>query len=169
MTVVGYAATISVGEWITASGEGVNDRTHGQQFKARFPAHIAADFGRGHRKIPCVRHDPGRGTAQADDPETAVDRIIELAKAQNPKRSGLDPIRSFQVLLPMNQGGIGARSLNIELKAALNRAGDRKVERFGWTFALGDKVMLVENDSRRSTTVISATSVMLTSTRARSL
>ena len=169
MTVVGYAATISVGEWITASGEGVNDRTHGQQFKARFPAHIAADFGRGHRKIPCVRHDPGRGTAQADDPETAVDRIIELAKAQNPKRSGLDPIRSIQVLLPMNQGGIGARSLNIELKAALNRAGDRKVERFGWTFALGDKVMLVENDSRRSTTVISATSVMLTSTRARSL
>ena len=169
MTVVGYAATISVGEWITASGEGVNDRTHGQQFKARFPAHIAADFGRGHRKIPCVRHDPGRGTAQADDPETAVDRIIELAKAQNPKRSGLDPIRSIQVLLPMNQGGIGARSLNIELKAALNPAGDRKVERFGWTFALGDKVMLVENDSRRSTTVISATSVMLTSTRARSL
>jgi len=69
----------------------------------------------------------------------------------------------------MNRGGIGARSLNIELKAALNRAGDRKVERFGWTFALGDKVMLVENDSRRSTTVISATSVMLTSTRARSL
>ena len=62
----------------------------------------------------------------------------------------------------MNRGGIGARSLNIELKAALNRAGDRKVERFGWTFALGDKVMLVENDSRRSTTVISATSVMLT-------
>ena len=69
----------------------------------------------------------------------------------------------------MNRGGIGARSLNIELKAALNRAGDRKVERFGWTFALGDKVMLVENDSRRSTTVISATSVMLTSIRARSL
>ena len=69
----------------------------------------------------------------------------------------------------MNRGGIGARSLNIELKAALNRASDRKVERFGWTFALGDKVMLVENDSRRSTTVISATSVMLTSTRARSL
>ena len=24
------------GEWITASGEWVNDRTHGQQFRARF-------------------------------------------------------------------------------------------------------------------------------------
>ena len=36
VTTVGYAATISAGEWITASGEWVNDRTHGQQFKARF-------------------------------------------------------------------------------------------------------------------------------------
>ena len=36
VTVVGYAAMVSAGEWITASGEWVNDRTHGQQFKARF-------------------------------------------------------------------------------------------------------------------------------------
>jgi exodeoxyribonuclease V alpha subunit len=46
----------------------------------------------------------------------------------------------------MNRGGGGARSLNIELQAALNPAGDRKVERFGWTFAPGDKVMQIEND-----------------------
>jgi exodeoxyribonuclease V alpha subunit len=36
--------------------------------------------------------------------------------------------------------------LNIELQAALNPAGDRKVERFGWTFAPGDKVMQIDND-----------------------
>ena len=36
VTVVGHAATISAGEWITATGEWTNDRTHGQQFKARF-------------------------------------------------------------------------------------------------------------------------------------
>jgi exodeoxyribonuclease V alpha subunit len=41
---------------------------------------------------------------------------------------------------------VGARSLNIELQAALNPAGDRKVERFKWTFAPGDKVMQIEND-----------------------
>jgi exodeoxyribonuclease V alpha subunit len=46
----------------------------------------------------------------------------------------------------VNRGGVGARSLNIELQAALNPAGDRKVERFGWTFAPGDKVMQIEND-----------------------
>jgi exodeoxyribonuclease V alpha subunit len=36
VTVVGHAASISAGEWLTASGEWVNDRAHGQQFKARF-------------------------------------------------------------------------------------------------------------------------------------
>ena len=36
VTVVGHAAMVGPGEWITASGEWVNDRTHGQQFKARF-------------------------------------------------------------------------------------------------------------------------------------
>jgi exodeoxyribonuclease V alpha subunit len=83
---------------------------------------------------------------QADDPENAVGRIIELVKTRIPKRFGLDPIRDIQVLCPMNRGGVGARSLNIELQAALNPAGDRKVERFGWTFAPGDKVMQIEND-----------------------
>jgi hypothetical protein len=36
VTVVGHSATIAAGEWITASGEWVNERTHGQQFKAKF-------------------------------------------------------------------------------------------------------------------------------------
>jgi exodeoxyribonuclease V alpha subunit len=39
-----------------------------------------------------------------------------------------------------------ARSLNIELQAALNPADDREVEGFGWIFAPGDKVMQIEND-----------------------
>jgi exodeoxyribonuclease V alpha subunit len=83
---------------------------------------------------------------QADDPETAVPRIVELVKSRIPKRFGLDAIRDVQVLCPMNRGGVGARSLNIELQAALNPSGERKVERFGWTFAAGDKVMQIEND-----------------------
>ena len=82
----------------------------------------------------------------ADDPDIAAARIIELVKTRIPQRFGLDPIRDIQVLCPMNRGGIGARSLNLELQSALNPAGDRKVERFGWTFASGDKVMQIEND-----------------------
>jgi exodeoxyribonuclease V alpha subunit len=83
---------------------------------------------------------------QADDPETAVPRIVDLVKTRIPQRFGLNPIRDIQVLCPMNRGGVGARSLNIELQAALNPAGNRQVERFGWTFAPGDKVMQIEND-----------------------
>ena len=82
----------------------------------------------------------------ADDPETAVTRIVEMVKTRIPNRFALDPIRDVQVLCPMNRGGVGARSLNIELQAALNPSGERKVERFGWTFAPGDKVMQIEND-----------------------
>ena len=83
---------------------------------------------------------------QADDPETAVARIVELVKSRIPRRFGLDPIRDVQVLCPMNRGGVGARSLNIELQRALNPAGERMIERFGWIFAPGDKVMQIEND-----------------------
>jgi exodeoxyribonuclease V alpha subunit len=35
VSLIGHAAVISAGEWVTATGDWVNDRTHGQQFKAR--------------------------------------------------------------------------------------------------------------------------------------
>src|ERR1700729_2657350 len=102
-----------------------------------------------HGLIPDLR-PPGIDTdfyfVQAEDPEIAVQRIVELVKIRIPKRFGFDPIRDIQVLCPMNRGGVGARSLNIELQAALNPAGEQKVERFGWIFAPGDKVMQIEND-----------------------
>ena len=52
VTIVGHAATISAGEWITALGVWVNDRAHGQQFKAHFirtsaPSSTCADSGHG--------------------------------------------------------------------------------------------------------------------------
>jgi len=36
VTVVGHAALISTGEWVSASGTWVNDRTHSLQFKPSF-------------------------------------------------------------------------------------------------------------------------------------
>ena len=41
VTVVGHAATVAPGEWIAASGDWVDDRTYGQQFRAR-SSHAAA-------------------------------------------------------------------------------------------------------------------------------
>ncbi len=67
----------------------------------------------------------------AEDPGQAVERILTLVRERIPNRFRLDPVRDIQVLCPMNRGGAGARSLNIELQAALNSAGEPKIERFG--------------------------------------
>jgi exodeoxyribonuclease V alpha subunit len=44
------------------------------------------------------------------------------------------------------RGGLGARSLNIELQKALNPPGEIRIDRFGRIFCPGDKVMQIEND-----------------------
>jgi len=66
-----------------------------------------------------------------------------------PKRFGLNPLRDIQVLCPMNRGVLGARNLNIELQRILNPKPSQTVERFGWTFAPGDRVMETQNDYDR--------------------
>ena len=73
-------------------------------------------------------------------------KLLEIVARRIPARFGLDPIRDVQVLCPMNRGGLGARSLNLELQRLLNPPGEVRVERFGWTFGPGDKVMQVVND-----------------------
>ena len=80
---------------------------------------------------------------ETEDPAAV---ILELVRERIPKRFGLDPIRDIQVLCPMNWGGLGARSLNVELQKALNPPGADKIEKFGSTFAPKDKVMQIEND-----------------------
>jgi len=82
----------------------------------------------------------------AADAEDGVRKLLAIVRERIPKRFGYDPIREIQVLCPMNRGGLGARSLNVELQKALNPPGEIRVERFGWTFCPGDKVMQVENN-----------------------
>ena len=82
----------------------------------------------------------------AAEPETAIRRTLQLVGERIPNKFQLDPIRDIQVLCPMNRGGIGSKVLNQRLQAALNPGGPEKVERFGWSFVRGDKVMQVENN-----------------------
>ncbi|MCP1214407.1 SF1B family DNA helicase RecD2 [Acetobacter okinawensis] len=86
---------------------------------------------------------------EAAEPEIGLRRLLAVVKDRIPARFGLDPVRDVQVLCPMNRGGLGARSLNIELQQALNPPGEVKVERFGWTYGPGDKVMQIANDYDR--------------------
>jgi exodeoxyribonuclease V alpha subunit len=48
----------------------------------------------------------------------------------------------------MNRGSLGVRELNTVLQKVLNptRPGQPFVERFGWRFQIGDKVIQTEND-----------------------
>jgi exodeoxyribonuclease V alpha subunit len=84
---------------------------------------------------------------EAEEPDDAAHKIIEIVRIRIPARFGLDPIREVQVLCPMNRGRLGARALNLDLQAALN--GDQSkpsVVRFGCSFRNGDKVMQTIND-----------------------
>jgi exodeoxyribonuclease V alpha subunit len=87
------------------------------------------------------------------DPEEAAAKIVKVVADRIPARFGLNPIRDIQVLCPMNRGAAGARSLNLDLQAALNpaRADLPSIERFGFTFRVGDKVMQIANNYDKET------------------
>jgi ATP-dependent exoDNAse (exonuclease V) alpha subunit len=78
-----------------------------------------------------------------------VPKIIQMIKERMPRRFGLDPMKDVQVLCPMNRGVLGARNLNIQLQEVLNPNPPAKVERFGWRFSPGDRVMETQNDYDR--------------------
>ena len=59
----------------------------------------------------------------AADPEDGVRKLLAVVRERIPQRFDLDPVRDVQVLCPMNRGGLGARSLNIELQKVLNPPG----------------------------------------------
>ena len=80
------------------------------------------------------------------DPIETQRRLVRLVCERIPARFGFDPLIDIQVLTPMNRGGLGARALNVVLQEKLNGGATEKVEKFGVTFAVGDKVLQVVND-----------------------
>jgi exodeoxyribonuclease V alpha subunit len=81
-----------------------------------------------------------------ETPELIHDRLLQVVTERIPRRFGLHPVRDIQVLAPMNRGGLGARSLNIELQQRLNPDAYPRITRFGWTYAPGDKVIQTVNN-----------------------
>ena len=87
---------------------------------------------------------------EAAEPETIQDLILRLVKERIPSRFKFDPKTDIQVLSPMNRSLLGARNLNQVLQAALNPGdGGPEVQRFGWAFRIGDRVIQTENDYDR--------------------
>jgi exodeoxyribonuclease V alpha subunit len=82
------------------------------------------------------------------EPDQIAATLVEMMKTRIPARFRLDPIRDVQVLCPMNRGSLGIRELNVRLQNELNpaRTDEPVVEKFGWQFRPGDKVIQTEND-----------------------
>ena len=89
-----------------------------------------------------------RNQSELPTPEKIAATLVKLVQERIPERFRLDPIRDVQVLCPMNRGSLGVRELNTALQRALNpaRPAQPAVERFGWRFQTGDKVIQTEND-----------------------
>jgi len=101
VTVVGYAATIAAGEWITASGEWVNDRIHGHQFKARFLRTSAPSTVDGIEKYLASGMIRGIGPVYAKKLARIFgDKVFDVIEAQ-PERlrevEGIGPVRAGRI------------------------------------------------------------------------
>lgn len=77
----------------------------------------------------------------AETPEEIFAKLMQVVLERIPQRFHFHPVNDVQILTPMNRGGLGARSLNIELQARLNGHSEPKITRFGNTYAPGDKVI----------------------------
>jgi len=87
---------------------------------------------------------------ETNEPEAIQDMVVKLVKDRIPDRFGFDPKADIQVLTPMNRSLLGARNLNQVMQEALNPGNKGpEVERFGWTFRIGDRVIQTENNYNR--------------------
>jgi exodeoxyribonuclease V alpha subunit len=81
------------------------------------------------------------------DPAAVADTIVTMVRERIPQRFGFDPFRDVQVLTPMNRTELGSQALNLRLQESLNPpCGGVEVERFGWKFRAGDKVLQTQNN-----------------------
>src|SRR3984885_4742031 len=102
VTVVGHAATIGSGEWVTATGEWINDRTHGQQFKASFLRTAPPSSAEGIEKYLASGMIRGVGPGYAKKLVGAfgdqVFDVIEAAPDRLREVSGIGPARATSIL-----------------------------------------------------------------------
>jgi len=85
---------------------------------------------------------------ERETPEAILATLREVVKVRVPRKFGLDPAREVQVLSPMHRGSLGVRELNAMLQRELNPPlpDGPAIEKFGWTYRAGDKVMQTQNN-----------------------
>lgn len=84
---------------------------------------------------------------EADQPAAIIEKMLTMVKERIPSKFRMDPLRDVQILTPMNRTDLGARNLNERLQEALNpKTSGPEIQRHGWTFRVGDKVLQVVNN-----------------------
>ena len=101
VTVVGHAATVSAGEWITASGEWVNDRTWGQQFRSAFMKATAPSSAEGIVKYLGSGMIRGIGPVYAKKLVRAFgERVFDVIESESERLrevAGIGPVRADRI------------------------------------------------------------------------
>ena len=102
VTVVGHAPAVSAGEWITASGLWVSDRTHGLQFKAEVLKTTPPTGADGIEKYLASGQMRGIGPAMAKRIVAAFGEgtfeIIEASPERLTEVSGIGPMRASRIV-----------------------------------------------------------------------
>src|SRR5438552_1708085 len=101
VTLIGHAAAISAGEWVTATGNWINDRTHGQQLTARFLKTSAPTSVEGIEKFLASGMIRGIGPVYAKKLLRAFgEKVFDVIEAE-PDRlrqvDGIGPVRAGRI------------------------------------------------------------------------
>lgn len=83
---------------------------------------------------------------EREEPEAIQGVLLDMVSSRIPQKFKLDPVSDIQVLTPMHRGSLGVGELNQRLQGILNPNTDDGIERFGWTFLPGDKVIQTRNN-----------------------
>lgn len=104
----------------------------------------------GQRPVSCERGDQSADffVVERKDGDKAADTIRGLFAQRIPNGFSLDPLRDVQVLCPMHRGPTGTMHLNTILQAQVNPNGSA-LERKGYSYRVGDRVMQLKNDYER--------------------
>src|SRR6476469_4431925 len=149
VTVVGHAATISAGERITASGEWINDRIHGQQFKARFlktsaptsidgiERYLGSGMIRGIGPVYAKKLVRAFGEKVFDTIEAAPERLREV--------TGIGPVRANRITTAWSDQKI-IREIMVFLHS--NGVGTARAVRIYKTYGADAVQVMTENPYR---------------------
>lgn len=119
-----------------------------QIFRQSEKGEIVGNSHRINRGEPPELVDPKADTefkfVRLSDEERIVSFIVEMAAKLKAKNA------NFQVLSPKYDGAVGVTNLNDRLRDRLNPSGPKEWKRGDQHFRLGDRLMVIRNDYKRS-------------------